>query len=288
MPFVLASITFLLVILLILVGYKHWQGSRRLEQRLSLYGTGKSQDGVVKHSFVKVGVLRLTRLTNRGIPRVIRTNLRQQLVMAGSPGNLQPSEFFLLKSGICLFILTIGLVLRLSFLSVALFNIVAWLIPDLYLRYLIIKRQLAIALSIPDMLDLLTVSVEAGLGFDSAVAKVVEKQTGPLAEELRRMLYEIRVGRPRREALRNLSTRTGADYLQSFVAAVIQGDQLGVSISKILRIQSSEIRRQRRQKAEEAAMKAPIKMLLPLIGLVFPTIFIVLLGPALISFITNL
>ena len=105
-----------------------------------------------------------------------------------------------------------------------------------------------------------------------------------MAEELQRMLYEMRIGKPRRDALRDLSERTGVGYLHNFTTAVIQADQLGVSISKVLRIQSQEIRRQRRQKAEEEAMKAPIKMLFPLVGLVFPSLLIVLLGPSILHF----
>jgi len=210
--------------------------------------------------------------------------LRRQLTLAGNPGDLKPQEFIVLKLTICALTLVAGFLLPISFLNVVILAAAAWLAPELYLHEKIKNRQLAITLAIPDVLDLLTVSVEAGLGFDAAVAKVIEKVEGPLADEFRRMLYEMRIGRSRREALRDLSERTGVPYLQNFASAVIQADQLGVSISKVLRIQSQEIRRQRRQKAEEEAMKAPIKMLLPLVALVFPSLFIVLLGPAILQF----
>ncbi len=213
-----------------------------------------------------------------------KDTLRKQLLMAGSPGNLQVIEFIALQFLLTGLTFLVLLVLPVSFLVVCLFTIVSWLAPTFYLRQLVAKRQLAISLAIPDVMDLLTVSVEAGLGFDGAVAKVVEKSHGPLADELKRTLHEIRIGKPRRDALRNLSSRTGVAYLQSFVAAIVQADQLGVSIGKVLRIQAIEIRRQRRQKAEEQAMKAPIKMLFPLVIFVFPTLFIVLLGPAAINF----
>ena len=210
--------------------------------------------------------------------------LRRQLTLAGNPGDLKPQEFIVLKLTLCALTLVAGFLLPISFLNVVILAAAAWLAPELYLHEKIKNRQLAITLAIPDVLDLLTVSVEAGLGFDAAVAKVIEKVEGPLADEFRRMLYEMRIGRSRREALRDLSERTGVPYLQNFASAVIQADQLGVSISKVLRIQSQEIRRQRRQKAEEEAMKAPIKMLLPLVALVFPSLFIVLLGPAILQF----
>jgi tight adherence protein C len=210
--------------------------------------------------------------------------LRRQLTLAGNPGDLKPQEFIVLKLTLCALTLVAGFLLLISFLNVVILAAAAWLAPELYLHEKIKNRQLAITLAIPDVLDLLTVSVEAGLGFDAAVAKVIEKVEGPLADEFRRMLYEMRIGRSRREALRDLSERTGVPYLQNFASAVIQADQLGVSISKVLRIQSQEIRRQRRQKAEEEAMKAPIKMLLPLVALVFPSLFIVLLGPAILQF----
>ena len=210
--------------------------------------------------------------------------LRRQLTLAGNPGDLKPQEFIVLKLTLCALTLVAGFLLPISFLNVVILAAAAWLAPELYLHEKIKNRQLAITLAIPDVLDLLTVSVEAGLGFDAAVAKVIEKVEGPLADEFRRMLYEMRIGRSRREALRDLSERTGVPYLQNFASAVIQADQLGVSISKVLRIQSQEIRRQRRQKAEEEAMKAPIKMLLPLVALVFPSLFIVLLGPAILQY----
>ena len=158
-----------------------------------------------------------------------------------------------------------------------------WLIPDFGLKAKSDRRQVQIQKSLPDTLDLLCVSVEAGLGFDAAVAKVVEKSTGPLAEEFGRLLQEIRMGKPRRAALKDMAHRSQVEDLSTFITAIIQADQLGVSIGNVLNIQSQEMRRKRRQRAEEAAMKAPIKMLFPLIFFIFPALFVVLLGPALIQ-----
>ena len=145
-----------------------------------------------------------------------------------------------------------------------------------------------ILLQIPDALDLLTISVRAGLGFDAALGKVVEKLEGPLTDEFRRALAEVRVGKARREALRDIVPRTEVPPLTNFIGAIIQAEQLGVSISKVLQVQSEQLRIERRQRAEEQAAKAPIKMLFPLVGCIFPSLFIVILGPAIILIILNL
>ncbi len=157
--------------------------------------------------------------------------------------------------------------------------------PELNLRQTIRKRQLAILRALPDVLDLLTVSVKAGLGFDSALLKVTEKMSGPLPQEMQLVLHEIKMGVLRRDALKALAKRTGVKELQSFVGTIIQADQLGVSISKVLQLQADSLRESRRQVAEEKAMQAPVKMLFPLVLFIFPTLFIVLLGPAVLQII---
>ena len=140
---------------------------------------------------------------------------------------------------------------------------------------------------IPDTLDLLTISVRAGLGFDAALGKVVEKLKGPLSDEFRRALAEVRVGKARRDALRDIVPRTEVAPLTNFIGAIIQAEQLGVSISKVLQVQSEQLRIERRQRAEELAAKAPIKMLFPLVGCIFPSLFIVILGPAIILIVAE-
>ncbi|MGI6358026.1 MAG: type II secretion system F family protein [Bacillota bacterium] len=159
--------------------------------------------------------------------------------------------------------------------------------PRLLLSQTIAKRQKVILRSLPDVLDLLTVSVKAGLGFDSAMQRVIEKMKGPLPEELAKVLHEVKVGVLRKDALKALAERTGVAELHGFVSTIIQADQLGVSISNVLQLQSESLRQRRSQAAEEQAMKAPVKMLFPLVMFIFPTLFIVLLGPAVIQFLEN-
>ena len=160
--------------------------------------------------------------------------------------------------------------------------------PEFWLGGRVKKRQKAILLMIPDALDLLTISVRAGLGFDAALGKVTEKLQGPLSDEFRRALAEVRVGKARRDALRDIVARTEVTPLTNFIGAIIQAEQLGVSISKVLQVQSEQLRIERRQRAEEQAAKAPIKMLFPLVGCIFPSLFIVILGPAMILIVLNL
>jgi tight adherence protein C len=160
--------------------------------------------------------------------------------------------------------------------------------PLLMLNRKIAARKAAIQKELPDVLDLLTVSVEAGLGFDGALAKVTEKMSGPLVDEFARALQEMLVGVPRRDALHSLGRRCDVADLLLFVSALVQADQLGVSIGNVLRIQSAAMREKRRQRAQEQAMKAPVKMLLPLVMCIFPTLFVILLGPAVIQIVTSL
>ena len=156
-------------------------------------------------------------------------------------------------------------------------------LPLIWLNRRIGKRQHDMERALPDALDLLTISVEAGLGFDAAIAKVSEKFDNELGRAFARVNAEVRLGKIRREALRDMANRAGVQDISNFIAAVIQADQLGVSLSKVLRVQSEQMRIRRRQRAEELAAQAPIKMLFPLVFLVFPSIFIVLLGPAAIQ-----
>jgi len=146
-------------------------------------------------------------------------------------------------------------------------------------------RQKVILNSLPDVIDLLTVSVEAGLGFDGALMKVVEKKPGPLASEFDKVLQEIKVGKPKRDALRDLAQRIDIQDFTAFIGAVVQADQFGVAIANVLRIQAEQIREKRRQRARERAMKVPVKMLIPMVVFIFPTLFIVLLGPVVLQII---
>lgn len=162
--------------------------------------------------------------------------------------------------------------------------LIGYMFPNSWLKAKAKQRQKEIQHTLPDVLDLLTVSVEAGLGFDAALLKVVEKQKGVLAEEFLRVLQEIKMGRPRRDALRDLARRNKpAEDLGNVVASLVQADQLGISIGGVLRNQAIQIRQKQRQRAEEKAQKAPVKMMIPLVFFVFPSIFIIVLGPAVIQ-----
>jgi len=160
---------------------------------------------------------------------------------------------------------------------------VSWFVPDLLLLSRGQERQQAIALELADTLDQMTIAVEAGLGFESAIARAGRNGKGPLAEELVRTLQDIAVGQPRREAYLALAERTGVKDLRRFIRAVIQADAFGVSIADVLRTQSHEMRLKRRQRAEQKAMQIPVKVIFPLILCILPTLFIVLLGPVVLS-----
>lgn len=183
--------------------------------------------------------------------------------------------------------IVVGLLTGAGFSSSLLYGVIGlifgYLVVDLWLNNAITKHQKSIERELPDALDLLTISIEAGLGFDASMQRVVQKATGPLALEFNQAIQEMRIGKTRREALRDLSVRNGVSDLTKFVDAIMQADQLGVSLGNVLRTQSDQIRVLRRQRVEEKAMKAPVKMLIPMVLFIFPTIFIVLLGPAVIQ-----
>jgi tight adherence protein C len=221
----------------------------------------------------------------------------KNLALAGNPGDLRTTDWLGVKAIgaivfaivfflVGLFLLNTGFVMALVLGGVGV--LFGYIIPEFWLGGRVKARQKAILLQIPDALDLLTISVRAGLGFDAALGKVVEKMEGPLIDEFRRALAEVRVGKARRDALRDIIPRTEVPALTNFIGAVIQAEQLGVAISKVLQVQSEQLRIERRQRAEEMAAKAPIKMLFPLVGCIFPSLFIVILGPAIILIMKNL
>jgi tight adherence protein C len=245
----------------------------------------------------------LAKRLSGGVSRVTSSNFSERtekrLALAGNPGDMRVADWLGIKAigtiigGILFFLLfvVVGLMKLPFVLAVVMTGVGAMLgytLPEFWLGGRVRKRQHAILLMIPDALDLLTISVRAGLGFDSALGKVVEKLAGPLSDEFRRALAEVRVGKQRRDALRDIVARTEVTPLTNFIGAIIQAEQLGVSISKVLQVQSEQLRIERRQRAEEAAAKAPIKMLFPLVGCIFPSLFIVILGPALILIVINL
>jgi tight adherence protein C len=218
----------------------------------------------------------------------------ERLQRAGYPGGLRGADWMGVRIlaaivGLIVFFL-IGLLITAGvFTGALLFGFlglaVGFIGPNFWLGRRIRSRSNQLVLQLPDALDLLTISVEAGLGFDAALSKVVEKMEGPLVDEFRQALAEVRMGRARREALRDVATRSDAQPISNFIGAIVQAETLGVPIAKVLQIQSQQLRIERRQRAEEAAAKAPVKMLFPMVGCIFPTIFIVILGPAVVTVI---
>jgi tight adherence protein C len=235
-------------------------------------------------------VKRLSKLGRRGDQGGLIARTDAKLEKAGYPGGLRGADWMGVKvlglivvaiAGFFLGLLMGGITLGLLFALVgAMFGFIG---PEFWLGRKIRARSMAMVLQLPDALDLLTISVEAGLGFDAALAKVVEKMEGPLINEFRQALAEIRMGRTRRDALRDVVARADAQPVANFIGAIVQAEQLGVPIAKVLQIQSQQLRIERRQRAEEAAAKAPVKMLFPMVGCIFPTIFIVILGPAIVT-----
>ena len=228
-------------------------------------------------------------MTTRFTPEAALEATQHKLDLAGNPGNLDPKMFMAIR---IIASVGLGFVLLLAFslapepnwiqnLGLAgLFVALGYYLPDLWLSGKITRRQDEVVKALPDALDLLTVCVEAGLGFDAALGKLTEKWDNDLALAFGRVLQEVRLGKTRREALRDMSYRLDVPDVTSFIAAVLQAEQLGVSMGKILRIQSDQMRMKRRQRAEQKAHQAPIKMLFPMALLIFPTIWLVLLGPA--------
>lgn len=213
-----------------------------------------------------------------------KLSYQKKLVVAGEPYGLDAEGLVVLKYGFMSGLALVGILIG-TLTTAAILGIVGYLLPDLLLNAWKNERRDKILKSLPDVLDMLSVSVEAGLGFDAALQKVVEKIEGPLSTEFQRTLNEIKLGKPRREALKDLAVRVEVDDVSTFISSLIQADQLGVSISNVLRVQSDQVREKRSQRAEEKAQKAPVKILIPLVFFIFPAIFIILLGPAAIQII---
>ena len=225
------------------------------------------------------------------LPVNVKARIDRKLSQAGNPRGMRSGAFIAVTSVGALSVSTLALLAGLftgagpvrplaysagSGLLVILVTVM-WLYTSARNRVRKIERALS------DAIDLLVVSVEAGLGFDQAMSKITERMKGPLAEEFGKALKEMSLGKQRHVALRDLARRTGSQTLSTFVAMIVQATQMGVSIGRVLRIQSDSQRRERRQKAEELAMQAPIKMLFPLVFCIFPALFVVILGPGVIQ-----
>lgn len=223
-------------------------------------------------------------------PQKVLEDTTRKLEIAGNPGRIDAATFLASRFVVAVFfgaiLLMVGLFspthwpLAQTFLVVVIFTLVGFFFPQLWLQSRINSRQREIRKAMPDALDLLTICVEAGLGFEAAMSKVSEKWENQLSLALLRTIREIQLGKARRDAMRDMADRVGIPEMTSFVAAIIQSEILGVSLAKVLRIQSDQMRVRRRQRAEEQAHQAPVKMILPLAFLIFPSIFIILLTPA--------
>jgi tight adherence protein C len=232
----------------------------------------------------------LTGVARRFTPAGFGEGVAGKLVLAGSPPNLNVDKILVMKLlGIVSVVVWAPLVLALgfqglmAFVAIALLWGASFLYPDVLVNRKIDERQKEISRKLPDVLDLLVISVEAGLGFEQALDRTCTAVPGALSDEFRRMLHEIRIGSSRATALRAMADRTAVPELRAFILAMLQADTFGVSISRLLRSQADEMRIRRRLRAQELAQKAPVKMLFPLVFCIFPSIFVVILGPAFIQ-----
>lgn len=287
-------------IMLVAIGMRESTGEDPMQSRLADYaarGEAATLEEIeLSQPLSERIVLPLARkfgeIALRFTPQNALQTTQKKIELAGSPRGLEPTTFWTLRfitavvvGGLMAFMMTIGLgqwSWGTKILVIFGFVILGFYMPELFLEARIQRRQKSVRRAMPDALDLLTICVEAGLGFDGAMQKVYEKWENELSLALGRVLREIQLGKLRREALRDMSDRLGVAEMTSFVAAVIQSEQLGVSMAKVLRIQSDQMRIKRRQLAEEEAHKAPIKMLIPMALLIFPSICIVLMTPALL------
>jgi tight adherence protein C len=290
------GVFFLFVVVLIIVGIRMPQAKDPIQERLAEFSMRDEpmsleeiemsmgfHERIILPTFNKIGQFAM-----RFTPQATLENARTRLEMAGNPLQMDPAFFLSLRfinavmfGGSIMLIYIVGNRDMLQGVAVtALFTIIGFIFPHMWLSGRIGARQKAIFRAMPDALDLLTICVEAGLGFDSAMSRVHEKWEDELGLEFGRVIQEIRLGKLRRDALRDMADRLGVAEMTSFVAAVIQSEQLGVSMAKVLRIQSDQMRVRRRQLAEEEAHRAPIKMVFPIGLLIFPSILLILLGPA--------
>ena len=265
-----------------------------VEDRLRIYETGLPvtlseielrepfMDRVVRPTFKRLGAL-----LEQTMPDRARQQIQATLVLAGRPAGISAGDFIAIRYALAAVLCSVGIVTGGLLQSPALLatgamigGIVGLYAPMFWLRWRRNARRSEIQVDLPDVIDVLVVCVEAGLTFEAAIEKVVEKYDHALAAEFGRAMHEVRLGRPRLDALNEIARRTGVEELNNFVQAIIQSEQLGSGVSRILRIQSDEIRGRRLVAAQEKGAKASLKMLLPMLGCIFPTLWVILLGPA--------
>ena len=291
-PVLMVFVTIALIVLW--VGFAAVRVQKTASERLAVYGRNASfREDQMTQPFAERAlapvVLGLGRLARRFTPIGYLENVQKKLIYGGNPGNIDATSYVLVKV-----LLGISGLIAAWFLRdygdglmrlLILFGppLLGFFGPDAWLQRHIDERKNAMQKALPDTLDLLVISVEAGLGFDSALSRVVQTVPGPLSEEFFRMLQETRVGVSRRDAMRHLMDRTDLEELRSFLLAMMQAEAFGVTIARVLRVQADEMRVKRRQRAQEKAFAAPVKLVFPLVFCIFPSLFIVLLGPAAIQ-----
>jgi len=292
------GIIILLAVALVIVGLRSRQEETPFEERLNEYiARGEEvtleeielSQPITERIIVPI-IEKIGEITERFTPQNAIEETEKKLELAGNPPGIDPTIFWASRfiaavgiGGLLLLVFSMGSMdwsWGRKLLMTGVFSLIGFFMPQLLLQSKITARQDDIRKSMPDALDLLTICVQAGLGFDASMARVAEKWEDALADEFERSLREIQLGNVRRVALRNMSDRIGISEMTSFVAAIIQSEQLGVSMSKVLRIQSDQMRTRRRQIAEEKAQQAPVKMLFPMALLIFPSLMVILLGPA--------
>jgi tight adherence protein C len=297
---IVLGVVVVIAIILVIIGVRNPQESRDrvISERLTEYAQSGEMVNLEKielsQPFADRVIFPIARnlgqFTIRFTPQNALQNIARKLEHAGTPARLDPTLFLSLQfiaifafGGLVFFVLMISPLhwpLGRNILFGLGFGVIGFFFPNLWLGNKIAKRQKDIRKALPDALDLLTICVESGLGFDSAMQRVSEKWRTELSLAFARVIQEIQLGKIRREALRDMADRIAIPELTSFVAAVIQSEQLGVSLAKVLHIQADQMRVKRRQLAEEEAHKAPLKMLIPMALLIFPALVIVLLTPA--------
>jgi tight adherence protein C len=230
-------------------------------------------------------------VTQKILPKSDPNEIHARLMAAGLSRSMSPQMYLALKGGLVATALAMGVIVAASGAVPAVLGMLialgggamCFIAPDFFINSRVRGRREEMRSELPNVLDLLCVSVEAGLGFDAAVSKLSERMEGPLVEEFGLVLHEMRIGESRSAALKSLSDRVDVPEIAQFCRAIIQADQLGIALSRILRVQSHDMRVRRQLAAEEKAMKAPVKMLFPTVVFIFPSMFVVALGPAAIS-----
>jgi tight adherence protein C len=263
-------------------------------KRAATYGKFRSVLGDEEKPFAERVVApakdKLARVVLRVHPKTTTDSVRSKLMAAGLGRTVTPTGFLAAKAAVAIGAFFLGALFGGTAASGAgafvfglIFAALGFLAPDFVVGARARRRRDTLKAQLPDALDLLAVSVEAGLGFDGAISKLTDNMEGPLTEEFGLTLNEIRIGESRQDALKKLSERCDTPEVSGFVRAIVQADQLGISLGRILRVQATDSRLRRQAAAEEKAMKAPIKMLFPTVLFIFPAMFLVILGPAFLN-----